>query len=390
MGVRGRKDVHADQRRHVAERREQVAVGRHVGADIRERLHAQAEKAPLGVERQLREADVVAGVLVGRDRVAALARPLDGTVELARRPQHEPVLRVLPALGPEGAAHVARDHADLVLGDLEDIGGERVPHPVGVLHVGVERVAILAGIVDAERAPRLHVLRVDATDEVAPSDHAGGGGDGGIGGRLIARLEDVRDVVGTLVPDGWSADGLRGGGDGRQRLVVDLDQRGRVLGLGQRLRDDEGDRVADVAHAVRREAVVRRRPHGAAVGTLALERHPHRAEPVARDVGAREHGEDAGSARGGGGVEGADPRVGVHRPHDDGVRLAGKVDVVVETALAPQEPDVLEPFDRLPDSKLAHRRLLVVSRGGPRPNTPADVRPARRIRACVPGAETVR
>ncbi len=39
-------------------------------------------------------------------------------------------------------------------------------------------------------------------------------------------------------------------GDRRQRLVVDLDQLGRILGLGQRLGDHEGDVVADVAHAL--------------------------------------------------------------------------------------------------------------------------------------------
>src|SRR5206468_3881534 len=82
-------------------------------AVIGESPDAQREEAPVGVERQLGLADVVARVLIGRDRLAPLALPLDGPPELARRPQHQLVLGVLPALGPEGAADVAHDDPDL-------------------------------------------------------------------------------------------------------------------------------------------------------------------------------------------------------------------------------------------------------------------------------------
>src|SRR3989441_5868576 len=46
--------------------------------------------------------------------------------ELARSPQHQAVLGILPPLRPERAADVARDHADLMLGDLQDVRRERV------------------------------------------------------------------------------------------------------------------------------------------------------------------------------------------------------------------------------------------------------------------------
>src|SRR5882724_11927771 len=122
--------------------------------------------------------------------------------EVGRRPQDEAVLRVLPALGPEAAPDVAGDDADLVLGDLEDVGRQRSPHAVGVLHVRVEGVTVLAGVVDAEGAAGLHVLRVDAADDVAAADHAVGGGEGGLGGSPVAGLEEVGDVVGALIPHG--------------------------------------------------------------------------------------------------------------------------------------------------------------------------------------------
>ena len=79
--------------------------------------------------------------------------------------------------------------------------GQRVAHAMRVLDVGVERVAVLAGIVDAERAARLHVLGVDPGDDVAARGPRDPPGERGVGGRLVAGLEDVGDVVGALVPD---------------------------------------------------------------------------------------------------------------------------------------------------------------------------------------------
>ena len=51
--------------------------------------------------------------------------------------------------------------------------------------------------------------------------------------------------------------------DGRQRLVVDVDELGRVLGEVERLGDDERDGVADETHLVvgeRRARRLRARP----------------------------------------------------------------------------------------------------------------------------------
>ena len=139
-------------------------------------LTRSAEEPALGVERQLGVGDVVAGVLVGEDRLAALADPLDRPAQLLRGEQHEPVLGVLPALGAEAAADIAGDHPDAALRDLEDAGRERLPHAVRVLHVGVERVALLARVPHAERAARLHEMRVDPADHVAALDDMRGAG----------------------------------------------------------------------------------------------------------------------------------------------------------------------------------------------------------------------
>src|SRR5207302_10588353 len=115
-------------------------------------------------------ADVVAGMLVGLDRLAAFALPFDGAAQPLRGEQHEPMLSVLPALGAEPAADIAGDDADPALRDLEDAGGQRLPDPAPALHIGAERVAVLARIPHANRAARLHEMRVDAADHIAPLD----------------------------------------------------------------------------------------------------------------------------------------------------------------------------------------------------------------------------
>ena len=58
-----------------------------------------------------------------------------------------------------------------------------------------------------------------------------------IRGGAIADVEDVAYVVGAFVPHRLGH---------RQRFVLDLHQLGGILRLRQRLRDDDGNRVADV------------------------------------------------------------------------------------------------------------------------------------------------
>ncbi len=51
-------------------------------------------------------------------------------------------------------------------------------------------------------------------------------------------------------------------GDRRQRIDIDDDRLGRILGLRQSFGDDERDRIADTAHLVGGQRRPRRLPHG--------------------------------------------------------------------------------------------------------------------------------
>src|SRR5271163_2425030 len=110
------------------------------------------------------------------------------------------MLGILPALGAEPTADIAGDDPDPAFRDFEDTSGERLAHPVGVLHVGVEGEAALALVPHADRTARLHEMRIDPADDVAALDDVHRLGEGRLGRGFVAGLEQVRDVVRALVP----------------------------------------------------------------------------------------------------------------------------------------------------------------------------------------------
>ena len=88
-------------------------------------------------------------------------------------------------------------------------------------------------------------------------------------------------------------------GDRRQRFVIDLDQIERVFGLIAAGRDDDGHRLADVAHAIDRDRpAFDRRAHA-----------DHQARGMRHDVGAGNDGGNARRRRCGAGPNGGNVRV---------------------------------------------------------------------------------
>ena len=342
--MRSRNRVDARQRVHIGKGRQQVAVGRHVGADVGQRSHAQPQDAPVGVEGDLGIADVVAGVFVGQHGFAALAGPFHGPAQLARRPGNQAVFRVLPALGAKAAAHVIGDHADPMLRNLEDVFGQCVAHPMRVLHVGPDRVSLVAFVVAGQHAARLHVVRIDPADHIAAADHMRGLGERLFGGLGIARFEHIGDVVGAFVPDGGRSrrDGLCRVGHRGQRLIVDLEALGRILGLPHRFGHHQRHRIADVADPAASQPGMRTREQGRAVRSLARQVDFHRAQSVARHVVAGVDSQHARRLQCRLQIDRADMGVGVRRTNQHRVGLPGQIDVVDKAAAAAQQSRILE------------------------------------------------
>ena len=130
------------------ERREQLLVGAEVGDD----LHPERRDRPVALRPQRHVVDLVAAVVARRHVLRARLDPLHRPAEPLREREDEHLLAVGLELRAEAAAHVGRDHAQLVLRDAEH-AGEDEPRDVRDLGGRVERELVAADL--ADRAARL-------------------------------------------------------------------------------------------------------------------------------------------------------------------------------------------------------------------------------------------
>ncbi len=122
--------------------------------------------------------------------------------------------------------------------------------------------------------------------------------------------------------------------DGGQRLVLDLDQLGRVARELARRGDDRGDRIADEARLADGEGVVLELPAG-------RRRDLEERLGQDRDLVAGQRADHAGRLERRADVDRDDPRVRVGRAHEVHEAHVVALDVVDEDALALDEAAVL-------------------------------------------------
>jgi hypothetical protein len=218
------------------------------------------------------------------------------------------------------------------------------------------RNALVAQRVFGDAAARLHGIGGEPVDHHAMPDHMGRGGKrlgdrGGIAGGMDESL-----VVRTALPhgDGAGHDRVLGGGDRGQHLVIDFDRFSRVLRLLERLGDDEGDGIADIAHALAGKERLRRGKGGAAVTPLARRLRALGAEFLDRLVLAGEHEEHPGHRPCRIAGDRHDTGVAVRRAQHIAADLARDLHVVDITAGAADEIGVFFARDRLPDAEFTH------------------------------------
>ena len=141
----------------------------------------------------------------------------------------------------------------------------------------------------------------------------------------------------------------------RSRRVLDLDQLGGVLGLLERLGDDQSHWIAHVADAI----LGQHRPAGVgAWGAVAIvERHQagYVAEALLFDVGAGEDQQHAGRLLRGGDVDALYVGMGVRRAQHIGAGgRGGELGIVRVAPTARQQTRVLEPAHRIANAELRH------------------------------------
>ena len=195
--------------------------------------------------------------------------PFDRAADRLGGEGDEGLLGVVEDLRAEAAADVRGDDAQLVLGDAEHEGAHQQPDDVRVLRGGPERVLVVAGVVLADRGPRLHGVRHQpVVDELERRD-VWRGADRLVGrGGVVVEEAPVEAEVGAGIVVDQRRLGVEGGAhvdDRGQLLDVELDRLGGVARLGQRLGDHRGDRIADVADLALGEDRVLRLLHRLAV-----------------------------------------------------------------------------------------------------------------------------
>ena len=258
------------------------------------------------------------------------------------------VLRVEADLVSEAASDVVRDEAELV-----DPRAERRRHPdrpdAGHLVVARERPLARALVVLDERTGAFERRRREAV-EVEPVDlhDVIRLGERGVD---VAPVEDTRphDVrAGVVVEHDLVLQRLLRVDQHRQRVVLDLDQLGRVARELASRRADRRDRLAHVAHAPDRQRVVLDVP-------ARLDGHLEERVRVDRDLVAGDRPVDAFELERLRDVDRDDLRVRVGRADEVDVAHPVPAHVVEEGALALDEAPVLLAWDRLPDEALLER-----------------------------------
>ena len=219
---------------------------------------------------------------------------------------------------------------------------------------------IAAGVIFGECRARLHRVRHQPiVDDIELGDVLGRF-ECGFSAFRIADVPLIDGVVRRDFVDLRGARLLRRGqvGDRRQYGVVDLELFGGVARLRQRFRDDNRDRIADVAGFAVSERRMRRHFHRRAVFGMNHPAADEIADLVGGELRAGQHRDHAW--RGGRrlAVDRFDGRVGVRGTDEEGVSLAGPVDVVRVVALAGDEAVVLLAAHCGADPGRTHGSLL--------------------------------
>ena len=158
--------------------------------------------------------------------------------------------------------------------------------------------------------------------------------------------------------------GLVGADDVRTRLVVDLDQLGGVLGLLERLGDDQGHGVADVPDAALRQHRPGRLAAWRAVPVVERHQAGHVAEAGLLHVVAGEDDQHARCLGGGRDIDLPDVGMGMRRAQHIGACRGGLEPGIVGVApAAGEQARILDPADRLTNAELCHLKPSVLAGG---------------------------
>ena len=320
-----------------------------IGAAVADVAALQGEEAAVGVGCQLELADDLLGVPARGQRLVAVLDPLDRRAQAARQLGDDGLLDEQVHLEAEAAPDGRADHphARVLQPELRRQHGA---HEERHLRRRPDRDRALGHVPICDHAAALERRGVGAPEVEALAEDVRGARERPVD---VARLElDVREVVvAQLVVQQLRPrrECLLRVEHRRQRVILDVDQLGRVLGDGARRRDDGGDRLAHETHAVEREHVA-----GAGLGLRSRRDRCREGRQVAQVLAADDQGDPVEGARPRD-VDRDDPSVGVGAAAEGDVQRARRLDVVEVDAAACQEARVLDSHDAGADVAAGHR-----------------------------------
>ena len=319
---------------------------------------ADAEQARVAIDRHFDLPVLVALLRGGDEMLEPILDPLYRPLEEHRGEAGNHILRVKDQLGPEAAADIGRDHAHLVLVAPEHVAEQplrRVRH----LRRAPQRQPVFERVVRRHGAAALDRMAAAA---VLPQRFAKDVR------RFLERRVDVavahvelgEQVVRRLAMRFRRA-GAKGGaavGGRGQRLVVDVDERRRILGDISIVRHHDGERLPDMHRLVARE---RRAVEVLLVARARQPDHHVLGREMRQEVRADEDRMHAGQRSRGCFVDAPDRGMRMRAAHEGGVQHAGEPDIVDEAAFALQQWLVFEPGHRAADDPHARRRFAAAS-----------------------------
>ncbi len=195
---------------------------------------------------------VLAAVGVGGQAFAAVLEPPERRIHLAGGPGQRDLFREQDPFVAEAAADIGRDHANLAFVYPQAFGETRA-HDVWLLGRRVHHQLAQPRLPLGHHAAALQRAHDLPRGAQFPRHRHRGLGLGGLEVH-VDRAGEEEIVAPVLVHQRCArlARLQHVGGDG-QRIEVELDLAGEVLGLRPRRRNAHGDELADVAHLARRE-----------------------------------------------------------------------------------------------------------------------------------------
>jgi hypothetical protein len=213
----------------------------------------------------------------------------------------------------------------------------------------------------ARLSARAWTLCSEACSEERQARDVGGVVDGARGGRGIPTFPVVAAIEGDA-----GVQVRRALGESRDRVdhegprrVVHRYRFGAILRSRRRRRDDDGDGLADVTHAVRRQGIPRRLREGRAVAAPDAaaplgDQRRDRSDAIGHEIAPGEHAEHARHLERRRRIDRHDVGVRVGRAHERRVGLIRRIEVVGVASLTRQETIILASPDRRADTERGH------------------------------------